>query len=325
MRFELIHTAPRPIPRPANCLTIGFRIAFSLRPDDFTAIVTRQEQRFLAQWPLVNTIGAGGGRLREFFDGLVTAAAMCSWAETRRWPVPRADLEYLRAQQARARRRFLRALRRVTRRQGSAPSTLAPSPPLDSAVPAVCPDDAAEADNPALVLNLPAYAERPADRWLELYELLNRLPPTERVSRGLFVRYGGQSLWGWACSQRGLFPIPGRHPWGTFSTAMSAGTMARLVPAWAGMVGCAPVDARTLEMALGRIGMAAAIDELDTAWHEALRKGATTVPFTPFSWVPAQGSWYALMDELDRIQPAPERRPAGGEGSAVDAQRMSGI
>jgi hypothetical protein len=69
------------------------------------------------------------------------------------------------------------------------------------------------------------------------------------------------------------------------------------------MVGCAPFDARKLESALGRIGMAAVIEELDAAWLDALSSGAKSVPFTPFSWVPAQGTWYALMNELDRLQP----------------------
>lgn len=301
MRFELIDTPSRPAAR----LTVGFRVAFALGLDDYTKIVHQQEQQYHAQWPLMHTTGYVGGRLRDHFDGFVAASAMRTWAETRRWPVPRSDLEYLRAQQARARRRFLRALRRVTRHQRSAPSTLPSSLLLDSAVPVASPEDAVDVGDPALVLSLPAHTERPADRWLELYELLNRLPPTERVSRGLFAKNGGQALWDWACGQRGLFPLPARQPWGTFTTAMNAGTIARLVPTWAGMVGCAPVDARTLEVALGRIGMAAAIDELDAAWYEALQNGATTVPFTPFTWVPAHGSWYALMDELDRLQPQP--------------------
>lgn len=301
MRFELIDTPSR----PATRLTVGFRVAFALGLDDYTAIVAQEEQKFHAQWPLIHTTGYVGGRLRDHFDGFVAASAMRTWAETRRWPVPRSDLEYLRAHQARARRRFLRALRRVTRRQRSAPSTLPPSLLLDSAVPAASPEDAVDVGDPALVLSLPAYTERPADRWLELYELLNRLPPTERVSRGLFAKKGGQALWDWACGQRGLFPLPGRQPWGTFTTAMNAGTIARMLATWAGMVGCAPVDARTLEKALVRIGMAAAIEELDAAWYEALQHGATKVPFTPFTWVPARVSWYALMDELDRLQPQP--------------------
>jgi hypothetical protein len=225
------------------------------------------------------------------------------WAETRQWWVPRSDLEIIRAKRARARRRFLRALRRITRRQAMAASKSAPPPPLDSAAPAILPGHAVEADDSALVLSLPAYTERSADRWLELYALLNHIQPTVRVSRSLFTKHGGPSLWDWACAQRGLFPSPGRHPWGTFTTAMSAGIIARIVAVWAGMVRCAPVDARTLEGVLGRIGMAAAIEELDAAWLDALSSGAETVPFTPLSWVPAQGTWHAFVNELDRLHP----------------------
>ena len=292
MRFELIDTAPR--------LTARFRIALALGLDEYTNIALRQQQQFQAQWPLVSQAGAVGCRLREHFDGLVAASAMSIWAETRRWSFPHSDLDYLRAQQARARRRFLRALRRIARRQSGAPLTSAPTNPLALPASVVSPFDAAEADEAPLVLSLPGYTERPAQRWLELFELLNQLPPGERPSRGLFAAHGGQSLWGWACGQAGLFPQHSPRPWHKFVSGMVTGTVARMLPTWVGMAGCAPVDARTLEIALVRIGMAAAIDELDAAWYDALSRGAKTVPFTPFTWVPANVSWYGFLEEIEK-------------------------
>jgi hypothetical protein len=286
MPFELIDTPPR--------LSVGFRIGLAFSLDEYDALAAQHEDRLRAQWPLVN---AAGDRLRRHLESLAAASAMYDWAQ-RKGVFVADDLHTLRCRRAQSRRRFLKAVKRMSRTPVASASiaTPAPTPVPASSLPHASAD-------PAHVLHLPGYVDRPADRWLELYELLHRLPPQERPSRGLFAKNRGQTLWDWACGRRGLFLPPGRQPWATFIGGLPVAIVARLLPTWAGMVGCAPVDARTLEGALGRIGMAAAIEELDAAWLDALSSGTKTVPFTPFSWVPAQGTWYALMDDLDRLQP----------------------
>jgi len=295
MTFELIDAVPR--------LSTGFRIAFAHAVDEYCAIADEQERLLRAQLPPTDALSTADVRLAERFEELVAATSLSAWAHSRTWTVARDDREYLRRRQARARRLFLRAARKQDGQRTAIAAVSRPPPRGSVLAPASSTADITKAAEPSVALNLPAYTAMPAGRWLELYELLNQLPPQERPSRGLFAKNRGQTLWDWACGQRGLFPPPGRQPWAAFIGGLPVAIVARLLPIWAGMVGCAPFDARKLESALGRIGMAAVIEELDAAWLDALSSGAKSVPFTPFSWVPAQGTWYALMNELDRLQP----------------------
>jgi hypothetical protein len=295
MRFELIDVAP------VSGLTMVFRLGLARALEAYGEIVAELESQARTEWPDTMIPGGRGDRLREKLDSLIAVAAMHEWARVQPWVIV-SDLEYLRRRRARARRRFLRALRRVTRKRGpTAGTAVSPAegrPPSPAASPVSVEPLGASA--PPAALSLPAYVQLPARRWLELYDLLGRLPPSERCQRGLFHDSGGQLLWDWVCGQSGLFPHHAAQAWLQFTSGHTVEIVCRLLPVWVGMSGCAPVDAGTLESALERIGMGAAITDLAGEWDNALEAQYDQVPFTLFTWVPANGSWCELLEEIEK-------------------------
>ena len=295
MRVELIDVTP--VPR----LTMGFRLGLAFALDEYGDILAELQSQARTQWPVAATPGVVGDRLREKLDSFVGIAAMHEWASGTTWVIP-SDLEHLRSRRARARRRFLRAVRRIAPKPGPAIGTAVSAaegrPP--SPAPAPVSGESPGASAPPLALSLPAYVQRPALHWLELYELLGRLPPRERLQRRLFRDYGGHQLWDWMDRHPVRFPHHVPRAWGRFTSGQSAEIIARLLPVWVGMCGCAPVDARTLESALERIGMGTAIADLAGEWDMALEARSEQVPFTLFTWMPGNGSWYELLEKIEK-------------------------
>jgi hypothetical protein len=292
MTFELIETAPR--------LSTWFRFNLATRLDEYEDIYVELGAEVRQRWPVTTTPGAAGNSFRETLRSTLASAAMYEFARRHQW-VDAADLEYLRRQCARSRRQLLRALRRISKGTlggvGTTPTctqahiSSQAAPPISS--------ETHESSNALSALELPSYVYRPALRWLELYELIGKLPPNERLERKLFQDHGVQLLWDFVCDQAGVSLHHEPRPWNRFIAA-PADTVGRLLPAWVGMCGCAPVDASTLEYALTCVGMGTAITDLACEWNNALEANPSQIPVSLFNWIPAHVSWYELVADIKK-------------------------
>ncbi|WP_353266147.1 hypothetical protein [Gemmatimonas sp.] len=145
----------------------------------------------------------------------------------------------------------------------------------------------------------PPFAYWPRQRWLELYAFLQQLPARGRPTRHLFAAKGQADLWDWVDGQTSYSPNRERHCWREFvAPGIDVGMARRLLPAWVGITGSAPVDARTALFVLEELGLAQTIEDLSSEWERALRADSPRVARAALTLWPAHGSWWALLFQL---------------------------
>jgi hypothetical protein len=282
--FELVETTPRPSPalRTAVIGTEALHRQISLAGE------IAEECR--ARLPAVDAIDDGrvGDRLRAHVEGYVDAEAMLRWMREVKWPhAP--DLEWAKRIRAKAWRRLQRAARRL-KPVPHPPPTGSPATPTRRE-PLLSP-----VGHSGAILPL---AYWPRQRWLELYALLKQLKPKVRPTRPAFEARGHADLWDWVDAQTSYSPTRDANPWKSFvAPGVSADLARSMLPAWVGIMGCAPVEAETAAYALEEIGMARLMDELRTKWDEALKSDAPRVARAALTLWPAHGSWWGLVVQL---------------------------
>ena len=279
--FELVETAPR----PSQALRIAFLNDAALdRHDVIAASITAN---FRIRYPAIGADGRRGDRLRDHLERYAYAEAMGQWLREIGWPIA-ADVAWNRGVRNRAWRRLRRAVRRAA--PAALPRPLLPSPPPPG-LPLVCPVGFGD--------GTPPFAYWPRERWLELYAFLHLLPARRRPTRRLFDARGKVDLWDWVDEQTSYSPTRELHPWRAFVAPGIDVGMARVVlPAWVGVMGSAPVDARTALFVLEELGLTRTIEDLSLEWDRALQADSQRVPRAALILWPAHGSWWALLLQL---------------------------
>lgn len=161
---------------------------------------------------------------------------------------------------------------------------------------------------------MPLWAYRPAESWLELYEVLARLSQRRLLTRELFKAHGAEGVWDWASQRCSFSPIPEPYVWAAFTARpVTVGLARRLLPVWVGLMGTPRVEADVVEWALAEVGMASFAKQLSDEWDKALAQGSSVVPWAALTLWPSHGSWSRLTRELQRWN---ERRRPGYADSA---------
>jgi hypothetical protein len=93
------------------------------------------------------------------------------------------------------------------------------------------------------------------------------------------------------------------YPWREFvSPSIDVDLARRLLPAWVGITGAAPVDARTSVFVLEELGLTQVIEDLSTEWTRALATNSPRLARAALRLWPAHGSWWALLLQLAEWQ-----------------------
>lgn len=279
--FELVETAPHPSP----ALRIALLSEAALhRQSALSASVTAGVR---TRFPVLGVDGPQADRLRLHLERYADAESIWRWLHEIRWQ-SEADRDWIRAQRGRAWRRLRHAVQRVAPTEALRPLLSSPPPP---GFPVVRPVGFGDRTAP--------FAYWPRARGLELYAFLRQLPARRRPTRRLFDARGKADLWDWVEAQRSYSPTREPHPWRAFiAPGINVGMATQLLPAWLGIIGAAPVDARTALFVLEELGLARTIEDLSAAWDRALQTDSQRVPRAALTLWPAHGSWWALLLQL---------------------------
>jgi hypothetical protein len=279
--FELVETAPRPSP----ALRTAMLADAALNRQNAIAESITADCRI--RYPAIGADGGHGDRLRDHLERYADAEAIRRWLHEIGWPTA-ADLTWIKGVRGSAWRRLRRALKGAAATEIPRPLISSPPPP---GLPLVRPVGLGDRTLP--------FAYWPRERWLELYALLQQLPARRRPTRHLFAARGKGDLWDWVDGQKSYSPNRELHPWREFvAPGIDVGMARRLLPAWVGITGSAPVDARTALFILEELGLARTIEDLSTEWDRALREDAQRVARAALTLWPAHGSWWALLLQL---------------------------
>lgn len=279
--FELVETAPRPSP----ALRIALLSEPALHRQNALSAAVSADVR--TRFPVLGLDSPHVDRLRRHLERYADAESIWRWLQETRWQ-SESDHAWIRAQRGRAWRRLRRAVQRVAPTEALRPLLSSHPPP---GLPLVQPVGFGD--------RTPPFAYWPRARWLELYALLRQLPARRRPTRRLFDTRGKADLWDWIDGQTSYSPTREPHPWRAFiAPGITVGMATYLLPAWLGIIGAAPVDARTALFALEELGLARTIEDLSAAWDRALQTDSPRVPRAALTLWPAHGSWWALLLQL---------------------------
>ena len=279
--FELVETAPRP--------SLALRTALISEPalHRQNALAASVLANVRSRFPVLGADGPRGDRLRVHLERYADAESIWRWLQETHWQ-SESDRAWIRAQCGRAWRRLRRAVRRAAPPDDLRPLLSSPPPP---GFPLVRPVGFGD--------RTPPFAYWPRARWLELYAFLRQLPARRRPTRRLFDARGKADLWDWVDEQTSYSPTREPHPWRAFvAPGIDVGMARLLLPAWVGVIGSAPVDARTALFVLEELGLARTIEDLATEWDRALQTDSQRVARAALTLWPAHGSWWALMLQL---------------------------
>lgn len=279
--FELVETAPRPSP----ALRIALISEAALHRQNVLAAAVTADVR--TRFPVLEVDGPRGDRLRLHLERYADAESIWRWLHEIHWQSG-SDRAWSQALRGRAWRRLRRAVRRAAPTESLRPLLSSPPPPGLALVRPVGFGD-----------RTAPFAYWPRQRWLELHAFLQQLPARRRPTRRLFDARGKADLWDWVDEQASYSPTREPHPWRAFvALGIDVGMARGLLPAWVGVMGSAPVDARTALFVLEELGLARTIEDLSLAWDRALQADNQRVPRAALTLWPAHGSWWALLLQL---------------------------
>jgi hypothetical protein len=283
--FELIETAPR----PSTALRTALLSEAALHRQNALAAAVTADVR--TRFPVLDVDGPRGDRLRLHLQRFADVDSIWLWVQEIHWQSG-SDRAWIQSLRGRAWRRLRRAVRRAAPEE--LPRSLLSSPPPPG-LPLVRPVGFGD--------RTPPFAYWPRERWLELHAFLKQLPARRRPTRHLFDSRGIADLWDWVDGQTSYSPNREPHPWRDFvAPGIDVGIARRLLPAWVGIVGAAPVDARTALFVLEELGLARTVEELSKEWDHALQAESPRVARAALTLWPAHGSWWALLLQLAEWQ-----------------------
>lgn len=150
---------------------------------------------------------------------------------------------------------------------------------------------------------MPDSNSSPNYSWLAVFAFLERMPPTQLVTRDAFEAEGAADLWNWAAVQGCPFADAGT--WQTYADLQSAKVVREMLPLWYGILAMHPTRASFVALLEASSALSAFADHGYREWRELVAEGAAAPPETHLALVPRSGDWLEFLFSVTQTWLAP--------------------